>query len=438
MQVARLGDAVGRVGEGQAGGGAAEPAEAELAGEQVGADEAERPRPQEQQVVADERGDGARAEERRRAVAEQRVREGEAERVRVEGVGVEDVQRVVEHRVPDPGDLPGGAHRVAEVGGDAAGHVQHERPAREHRQQHARQRDQRDLAAGERRGGRPAGRPRARPPGCRRLRLGARHAVGARRARAIRVACAGGWGDRCSWPAGVRGRADRRSIREAPADIASHGRRVLVTFRACGLRQTCADEGSRGRSGGRGRGVRRDRAAPAGVRAGGAGRRRARARAGGSRATRRARSLRGRARRRVQPRGARGADRTRGARRGPQRLRPALQRADLRGRLRREGHLPGHGDDALPPPPRAPVRAAWGDARRPPAGRARAAGSTPACWRWWGSASSPGCRTSSPATPPRSCSRASAKSGCATAPTWSSRATTSRRRSRSGRRSRSA
>ena len=78
MQVAGLGDAVGRVGERGAGGGAAEPAEAELAGEQVGADEAQRPGEQEQQVVADERRDGARAEERGRAVAEQRVREGEA------------------------------------------------------------------------------------------------------------------------------------------------------------------------------------------------------------------------------------------------------------------------------------------------------------------------------------------------------------------------
>ena len=110
MQVPGLGDAVGRVGERRRRGGRAELAQAELAGEQVGADEAQRLGEQEQQVVTDERRDGARAEERRRAVAEQRIREREAQRVRVEGVGVEQVQRVVEHRVTDPGDLPGGAH----------------------------------------------------------------------------------------------------------------------------------------------------------------------------------------------------------------------------------------------------------------------------------------------------------------------------------------
>ena len=92
MQVPRLGDAVGGVGEGDARGGRGVPAQAELAREQVGADEAQRPGPQEQEVVADERGDRARAEERRRAVAEQRVGEGEAERVGVEGVGVEQVR----------------------------------------------------------------------------------------------------------------------------------------------------------------------------------------------------------------------------------------------------------------------------------------------------------------------------------------------------------
>ena len=57
--------------------------------------------------------------------------------MRVEGVRVEQVQRVVEHRVPDPRDLPGRAHRVAEIGRDAARQVQHERPGREHREQHA-------------------------------------------------------------------------------------------------------------------------------------------------------------------------------------------------------------------------------------------------------------------------------------------------------------
>ena len=149
MQVACLGDAVGGVGEGDPGSRPAEAAQAELADEQVGADEAQRPGEQEEQVVADESGHGARAEEGRRSVAQQGVREGQAERVGVEGVGVEQVQRVVEHRVAHPGDLPGGAHGIAEVGGDPARQVQHERPAREHGQQHAREDHQGELATAE-------------------------------------------------------------------------------------------------------------------------------------------------------------------------------------------------------------------------------------------------------------------------------------------------
>ncbi len=93
VQVTGLGHAVGRVGEGHAGRGATEAAQSELACQQVGADEAQRPGEQEQQVVADQCGHGARPEERRGAVAEQRVREREAERVGVEGVRVEQVQR---------------------------------------------------------------------------------------------------------------------------------------------------------------------------------------------------------------------------------------------------------------------------------------------------------------------------------------------------------
>ena len=68
----------------------------------------------------------------------------------------------------------------------------------------------------------------------------------------------------------------------------------------------------------------------------------------------------------------------------------------------------------------------------------RAVGAARACSRWWASASSPAYRTCSPATPPTSCSRASTRSAFATAPTWWSKAMTSRPPSRSGRRSRSA
>ena len=149
VQVARLGHAVGGVGESRGGGRGAELAQTELACEQVAGDEAQRPGEQEQQVVADERRHGARAEEAGRAVAEQRVGEGEAQRVRIEGVGVEQVQRVVQHRVTDVGDLPGCAHGIAEVGRDAAGQVQHERPAGQHRQRDAGENRPRDLGAAE-------------------------------------------------------------------------------------------------------------------------------------------------------------------------------------------------------------------------------------------------------------------------------------------------
>ena len=79
--------------------------------------------------------------------------------MRVEDVRVEQVQRVVQHRVPDVGDLPGGAHRIAEVGRDAAGHVQHERPAREHGERDAGDDHPEDLLGAQLRRGRPA-----RPP----------------------------------------------------------------------------------------------------------------------------------------------------------------------------------------------------------------------------------------------------------------------------------
>ena len=70
--------------------------------------------------------------------------------------------------------------------------------------------------------------------------------------------------------------------------------------------------------------------------------------------------------------------------------------------------------------------------------KADATGRVPGGWRWSASASSPGCRTSSRATPRTTCSPRSTRSASATGRTSSSTATTSRRRSRSGRPSRSA
>ena len=65
-------------------------------------------------------------------------------------------------------------------------------------------------------------------------------------------------------------------------------------------------------------------------------------------------------------------------------------------RLRGEGHLSGHGDDAVAPASRAPLRAARRDARRPAAGRARALGAGGPARARRASASSRACRTSSP------------------------------------------
>ena len=102
-------------------------------------------------------------------------------------------------------------------------------------------------------------------------------------------------------------------------------------------------------------------------------------------------------------------------RRDPERVRPALQPADLRGRVRRRLHLPRHGDDALEPHPSA-LRGAGvmlGDAQF---AAARALGGARACSRSSGSASSRGSPTSSRATRPTTSSRRSTRSACATAP----------------------
>ena len=157
-----LGHAVGRVGEGRARRGGADLPQPQLAGEQVGPHEAQRPREQEQQVVAHQCRDGAGAQEGGGTVAQQGVREGQAQRMRIERVGVEDVQRVVQHRVAYPRHLPGGAYGVPEVGRDPAGQVQHQRPARDHGEQHAGQRHPGELRPPERRRGRPGFRSRRR------------------------------------------------------------------------------------------------------------------------------------------------------------------------------------------------------------------------------------------------------------------------------------
>ena len=76
--------------------------------------------------------------------------------------------------------------------------------------------------------------------------------------------------------------------------------------------------------------------------------------------------------------------------RGAERLRPALQRADLRRRVRRARHLPGHGDDALAPPSRSAPTSCPARCSASTSSRATSSGSRPGCSRSWASASSPG------------------------------------------------
>ena len=219
MQVAGLGDPVGGVGERERGGRARDAAEPELPCQQVGAEEAQRPREQEQQVVVDERGHGPRPEPRDRPVAQQRVGERQAQGLGIEGVGVPQVQRVVEHRVTHPGDLPGRPHGVPEVGGDVARQMQDQWPARQHRERHAGERGEQQLPPTELRRRRPPGPAGAAPGGS----VGRQRAVAeiGRRGGDLVAPRSGTWG--AGHAGAERGlvfsRADRRSIRNTPATV---------------------------------------------------------------------------------------------------------------------------------------------------------------------------------------------------------------------------
>jgi len=146
-RLGRLERGVGERGSGDRRRGGPQP---ELAAEQVGRDDRQRPREDEEQVVTDERRGGARADESGRRVAEQRVGEREAVRVRPERIRLEQMQRMLEQLVTLDGDLPRGANRVTQVGIDPRGEVQRKRPTRDDRQQQRADDEQRDLAAAKR------------------------------------------------------------------------------------------------------------------------------------------------------------------------------------------------------------------------------------------------------------------------------------------------
>ncbi len=147
VQVAVHRGAERRVGEGHPHHRRGERAQAELPAEQVGARERERVGEHEQQVVASERGHLAVPDQPRRRVAQQRVGEREAVAERPERVRLPEVERVVEQRVPGPGQLPGGANRIAQVLRDAMARVKHQRPAHRHGEQRRSQREQEKLPA---------------------------------------------------------------------------------------------------------------------------------------------------------------------------------------------------------------------------------------------------------------------------------------------------
>ena len=339
----------------------------------------------------------------------------------VEGVGVEQVQRVVQHRVPDPRDLPGGAHRVAEVGRDAAGQVQHERPAREDRQQHARERHPQQLCAPEPGRGRPAGGSPARV----RMRRSAVLLAGAWVGRVLAELWSVGWRARRAGEAGAHRLLSFGAARIGAAYGSGPAPRVVavcpswrtdgalsghfgehICVRLSGMQVLVVGAGGVGAAFAA---IAQRRAAFEQVVLADVSLERARAVAA---APRRARPLRRRAGRRLRAAAScvELIDRVR-ARRGAQRLRPALQRADLRRRLRRARHLPRHGDDAVAAPSPSARTSCRGRCSASTSWPGTRSGSRRACSRSSGSASSPACRTCSPATPPTSCSRASHEVG---------------------------
>ena len=127
----------------------ADRAEPELAGEEVGARERERVGEEEEHVVAHDRGLRARADQARRRVADQRVRERQRVVERPELVRLEEVERLVRERVTVPGDLPRLHERVAEVLGHVVAEVERQRPVHDDREQARADDEQDQLAAGD-------------------------------------------------------------------------------------------------------------------------------------------------------------------------------------------------------------------------------------------------------------------------------------------------
>lgn len=129
-----------REGPPDAGDDGSHPARTQLPYQGIRPDKGERVRDDVQDVVSKDRRLRTRAEPPGRCVAEQGVAVGEAVRRREEGVGVPQVRRIGEQRVPGPGDLPRLQRRIPQVTGDRGPGVAQRGPgerAGEHQRGHA-------------------------------------------------------------------------------------------------------------------------------------------------------------------------------------------------------------------------------------------------------------------------------------------------------------
>ncbi len=128
LQMTVLFQPVGREGERRTRDRRSGRAEAELARQHICPEECERVGEDEEEVVADHGRVRAAADDSRGGIADQRVAEGKRVLERPEPVGVEEMQGLVEQRVPAPGRLPGLRQRVADVARHHTAEVDQQRP----------------------------------------------------------------------------------------------------------------------------------------------------------------------------------------------------------------------------------------------------------------------------------------------------------------------
>jgi hypothetical protein len=145
----QLRDSPRRVREGHARHGGSDHTDAELPGEQIRARERQCVREEEEEVVARDRRDRSFPDQAGRREAKQSVGERQAVVQRPVDVRLEQVERLVRQRVPNPGDLPGLVERVTEIARDVPAQVQCHRPMHCGRQQAGDQCERHELPPGD-------------------------------------------------------------------------------------------------------------------------------------------------------------------------------------------------------------------------------------------------------------------------------------------------